>query len=506
MSDSKVKKNNSGGGLKAIRDVVIVAVILGGAFYWYFNRTENSKAANKTAAEAKNLLLRDNPADYEVAEAKLREVIEKYDANHGYSLAALAELSAILWGENHLGDRKADAEKFTALAMKANPAIAEQYAAKALVMSYGGDPKGAESFLATEVLEKGGGGARIYAALGQAQRGQGKLDEARRAFKAAFDADWRNARFAQLIGESYLEEGDGVNALAYFEKGLAANSDHYGSQLGAARARLMRGEQIKEATDAIERAIADSARLTPSLKARALVAQAELRLYEQKLDEAIASAQAASEADPAFAWVFAVKARALAFKGDKTAVEEFDKAIAADKYVAAFYFDAAVALASIGDATKAVSYLDSYPLKKDDQYFVKYGHVLRALGQLDNAIEKYDAAIAENETNSDAYLAKGTILVSQAKYDDATAVLELAVKAKEFNPPVYVQRAMIHFAKKEWEPGLQEYATALTQLRTQKAPREQLLAAIEDVKQLLLNARERQYAEVWVSEATNLIR
>jgi len=518
MSDkvSRSGPTNNQSGVKMIRDVLIVALVLGGGFYWYFNKTENSKAANKTAAEAKNLLLRDNPADYREAEAKLKEVLAKYDSSHGYSMAALAELEAILWGENHVTDRRAGAEEYVAKAMKANPGIAEQYAAKALVMTFDGDAAGAEAFLKDEVLEKGGGGPRILAAFGQAQRAQGKLEESRRAFKLAIDADWRNARFAQLIGESYLEEGDGANALAYFQKGLAANSDHYGCQLGAARARLMRGEQIKEATDAIERAM-KATDLTPALKARALVAQAELRLYEQKVDEAIASAAEAATADPSFPWAYAVKARALALKGSAEAVADFDKAIGADKYIAAFYFDAAVALASTGDATRAVTYLDKYPLKKDDQYFLKYGHVLRALGKLDEAIVKYDEAIKENQTNADAYLAKGGILVAQGaaeaapaekqkKFEEAQKVLETAIIAREFNPPVYVQMAEIHFQKKEWEEGLQRYATALSQWRTQKMPREELTAKIEDVKQRLLSARERQYAQAWESEATNLIR
>ncbi|AKU91316.1 tetratricopeptide repeat protein [Vulgatibacter incomptus] len=505
MSDKDSGSKSKQGAGRMVRDVVLVAVILGGGFYWYLHRTENSKAANKVAAEAKLLLLKDNPADYAAAEAKLKEVIEKYDSSHGYSLAALAETDAILWGENHVAAKQADAKAKTAAAMKANPGIAEQYSAEALVQTFDGKASQAETFLTKDVLEKGGGGARIYAALGQAQRAQGKLDDARRAFKAAFDADWRNPRFAQLIGESYLEEGDALNALAYFQKGLTANSEHFGSQLGSARARLMRGEQIKEATEAIERAVA-ATDLTPALKARALTAQAELRLFEQKVDQAIASATKAAEVDPSFAWAFAAKARAEARKNPGAAAASFDKAIEADRYVAAFYFDAAEALIASGDAAKATSYLEKFPLKKDDRYFLKYGAVFAAAGQLDKAIAKFDEAIKANETNADAYLAKGSALVAQKKLDEAQKVLEIAVRAREFNPPVYVQLANIRFEKKEWEEGMQQYATALTQWRNSKAPREQLTGAIQEVKQLLLKNGQKKYADVWESEATQLVR
>jgi len=511
MSDNDSPRSNANtqSGLRAIRDIVLVAIVLGAGFFWYYTKTTNEKLANATAIEARDLLLKDNPQDYEAAAAKLAEVLEKYDPQHGYSLAALAELNAILWGENHLESRKADALKFAAQAMAANPAIAEQYSAQALVTTFDGKAEEAERFLADSVLEKGGGGARIFAALGQAQRAQGKLVESRRAFKAAIDSDWRNARFAQLIGESYLEEGDTANAVAYFERGLAANSEHYGCRLGLARARLQRGEQVKESAEVIEKILGESANLTPALHAMALVAQAELRLLEQKVDEAIASASQAAEKDPAYAWAYAVKARAEANKGPENvsaAIADFDKAIAADPYVAAFHFDAAVTLASGGEADKAVEYLEKYPLKKDDRFHLKYGHVLRALDRLDAALVQYEEARKLNETNAEIYLSKGVVLIAQNKLDEARAELDMALRAQEFNPPVHVQIAQIHFAKKEWEEGLQTYARALEQWKRQRVPREQLAASIAEVKQLLLKAGQRQYAQIWEEEATAMVR
>lgn len=516
MSDKDLPNKKQQSGARAIRDVLLVAVILGGGFYWYYNSTENKKNASETAAVAKNAILRDNPENYAEAEAKLKEVLENYAPSHGYSLSALAELNVILWGEQHVASRKDAAVEYTAAAMKADPGIAEQYSAQALLWTFEGKAEEAERFLVTNVLEKGGGGARIFAALGQAQRAQGKLDEARRAYKAAYDADWRNARFAQLIGESYLEQGDAANALNYFQRGLAANSDHYASQLGAARARIQRGEQIDEAKESIKRAFEDMEKLPPSLKAEAHIAQAELHLAEQKLDEAIASAVAAAEADPADAWAYAVMARAKARKGDKSAVEDFDKAIEADPFVAAFHMEAAVTIAGIGDAEKAISYLEKYPLKKDDRYYLNFGHVLRGLGRLDEALARYEEAREKNETNAEVYLSKGIVLIAQAeaasgaektkKFEEASEQLDIAVKAQQFNPPVYVQKAQIHFAKKEWEQGLQQYATALDQWRRQRVPRERLVQTIEEVKQLLLRNGQRAYATVWEEEATGMIR
>jgi tetratricopeptide (TPR) repeat protein len=423
--------------------------------------------------------------------------------------AALAELNAILYGEHKLEDRKAAAESYIRKAVAEKTGIAEEYAAKAMMMTFDGDAAGAEAFLTREVLEKDGGGARIFAALGQAQRAQGKNADARRAFKAAHDADWRNPRFAQLIGESYLEEGDAANASAYFQKGQQSSSEHFGSAIGLARTRILQGSGLKEAGDTIKAGLEKASSLTPALKARLYVAKAELELVEQKFDEAIASASQAGEADPSFAWSFAARAKAEALKKDANAIASFEKAVAADPYVAAFYFDATRYLIGGGlDTAKALSFLDKWPsqLKKDDRYFVEYGNALRSLERFDEALAKYDEAIAANETNATAYVNKGAILRLQKKYDEAGKAFETATIAKEFYPELYVEKAMLAFEKKEYEAGLQEYATALSQWRQARASREQLTGKIAEVKDLLMKAGQRQYASAWESEATDLIR
>ncbi|WP_373045518.1 tetratricopeptide repeat protein [Vulgatibacter sp.] len=498
------EKSETGG--RFIRDVVIVAAVLAGGFGWYYTSSQKKAEADKTAKVAKDLLLKDDPKAYAQAEAKLKEVLA-LDSSHGYSLAALAELNAILYVDHNVGDRKGAASEFVAKAVAEKTSTAEEYAAKAMMMTAEGKAAEAEKFLTAEVLDKGAGGARIYAALGEALRAQGKLEEARRAFKAAFDADWRNPRFAVLIGESYLEEGDATNALAYFSKGLQSNSEHLGSMLGAARARIANGAGLKEAGDAIKSAMEREAELTPSLKARALVAKAELELFEQKVDDAIATAHAAAQADATDPWSFAVKAKAEASKKDANAITSFEKAIAADAYVAAFYFDAAkYLLAAELDSAKAISFLEQYPLKKDDKYFLEFGNALRRTGKLDDALAKYELGIKENEVNGALYVAKGSILREQSKFDEAEKAFEAAQAAQEFNPDLYVEKAMLRFAKKEYEQGMQEYATALTQWRQAKASREQLTAAIAQVKDLLAKAGQRQYAQVWETEATQLIR
>src|SRR5690606_35033268 len=144
----------------------------------------------------------------------------------------LAELNTILYAEHKVADRKAAAQDFVDRAVQRKTSTAEEYASRALLLVADGKAAEAERFLNAEVIEKDAGGARIFAALGMALEAQGKVAEARRAFKAAVDADWRNPRFAVLIGDSYLREGDAANALSYYQRGLQSNSEHLGSSIG----------------------------------------------------------------------------------------------------------------------------------------------------------------------------------------------------------------------------------------------------------------------------------
>lgn len=515
MTDKDVRKASGGDnweksetGGRFIRDIVIVAVVLAGGFGWYWKRSENSAAANKTAKAAQELMLKDTPASYEAARAKLEEVLQQYDSSHGYSLAALAELNAILVEEHKMADRKGDADEYTRKAIENQTNIAEEYAARAMLMVAEGKAAEAEKYLTDDVIEKGGGGAKIYAALAHALRAQGKLDEARRALKGAVDADWRNPRFAQLIGESYLEDGDGTNALAYFSKGLSANSEHFGSQIGAARARILMGNGLKEAGESIEAVLGKDSELSPGLKSQALLAKAELLLFEQKFDEAIASADQAARLDPSLSWSFTVTAKAHALKKDTAAAATgFEKAIAADPFVPAFYYDGARYLIAAGDdGSRALTFFEKFKGKKDDRFFLEYGNAYRNLGRFDDAIAQYDEAIKLNEVNGPVYLNKGAALRLQKKFADAEKAFEAAKAAQEFFPDLYVERAMLMFDRKEYESGMQEYATALTQWRQAKQPRERLTAAIAEVKDLLTKAGQKQYAQVWEREAGDLIR
>jgi tetratricopeptide (TPR) repeat protein len=487
-----------------VRDIAIVAVICVVGLALYKKKVDNDVAAHDLAKEASSLISRDNPADLELAATKLEAALA-IRPKHAYALASSAEIHAILHAEHKMPGHEGKAREFLERAEKHAFNLPQTYSTRALLMLAEGKAKAAEDYLTENVIKKDAGDARIFAALALAQRGQGKLVEARRSARAASDSDWRNPRFSQIVGDGYLEEGDAANALAYYAKALGSSSEHLASQLGKARTQIRRGESLQEVAGVIEKAL--EAKVSPRLKAIALVAKAEQQLLEQKFDEALETTAQAASADPTYAWSYSVQASAKVGKEDVPgAAADYDKAIEADKHVASFYFDAANTMAMAGDGERAIGYLEKFGLKKDDRYFLHYGNVLRRLERFDEAIAKYDDAIKENELNAEAYVSKGAVLISQNKLDEAQDALDRAVAAQEFNPDAYVQRGRLLFAKKEFEAGVQEYAQALSQWKQGRAPREQLAMVIENVKQLLLDSKQRDFARAWETEASNLIR
>ncbi len=500
-----------------LRDVSIVALVLAGAFGLYWYKTDQAHKANQTAKEGKDLLVRDNPKDLLAAEAKLKEVLAKYDDAHGYSLATLGEINAVLWADHHIEARKAEAESFVARAWKENPGIAEQFAAKAYLEIEQGKAAEVEGWLKKDVLDKNAGAGRVFNAYGRAQRAQGKLDAARQSLKGAFDADWRNPRFAMDAADVYLEDGDTLNAATFYNKGLSANADHLGCRIGFARTRIMRMEGLKDASDTLEEILGKpEAELTPNLKARALVARAELRLYEQKSVEALADANAAVAADGKYAPAYVAKGLALARTKDASAAAEFDRAIAADAFVASFYFDAAHALLDGGVAQeKALAYFEKFPLPKDDRYHLRYGDALRKLGKLSEAVAAYDASIKENPLNAPAHFQRsvalwGKKLDADAKKLDAEAKtnaeeamksVQVALGVQEMFPDAQIHKGDMLFADKKYQDALQDYFLALQHLRALKAPRERLNGLFEKIKGDLAKAKEKELGKVWETEA-----
>ena len=504
-----------------VRDVAIVALVLGAALYLYYRHEQNRRKLQILGGEAKELMLKDSLKGYAGAEKRLLEMVA-LDSSQPFALASLAELYALRWLDLGIDADSANAHRYAALAEATDAKINERYGAGILVRV--GDRRYEEALQYTAKI--GAASSHGVNGYGRVVRGLGRLDEARPALQASADSEWRNPRFACDIADLYFESGDFANAQASYAKGIAANGDHLRSLIGHARAQIARGQSLKEAGEALAGVLGRPAdQLTPKIKAMALTGMSELRGLEQKLDEGLKLADEAIALAPGSSWAHFAKARILAVQTDaQGAAAELDKALELDRYAPELYYTGSEALLDAGDATRAQAVLDAYAkaLKEDDRFHIAYGNLLMKVGKPEEALQHFDSAIRLNGFSAEAHYAKGAALFDARQrlladprdaqkraelMDGARKELELALEAREYFPAAHSKLGDLLFEKKEWVDGCQSYAQALVQMKALQVPQERLAELRDQIHgRLLTEARLPGTAKDWMDETGKLIR
>lgn len=516
------KKKESFG--SAILQIFLVAAVLGGAVYFFYQRGTVKKEVGEKMTAAKSTAMKDNPADLNSA-IKQVDAILAIDSSSADGLAFATALHTELWTVHRVPGEDAKAKDFLAKAEKADDRNREdRHSSKALLLVADGKAQEAENYV-EELRKRGGAGARLFYAQALALQAQGNLKLARSGFISAADKAWKDPAFTSGLGEANLAEGLYPQASDAFNKALAANPEHLRARLGAALTKVLRRTNMKDAQDLVtELATAD---LTPFLKSRRLTVAAELANVEGKFDDAIKLADEAIAANPADPWADFAKAHALGFKKDPKAGPAFEAVLAKNKVAPVFYFDGAALLQQMGRLDDALALLDKYEtqfknvkftdstgkeesyLGRDDRYWLARGDVLLAAGKDDLAMTAYESAInAKSIYQVRANYSKAALLVKRKDYDKAAELLV------DITPPdgtgvlaeAYVAMGEIQFAKTDYAPGCQNFAFALTRMKMMQAPREQLNALLEDVSKKLVAAKQKEIAKAWKEEATKLIQ
>ncbi|MGC4119250.1 MAG: tetratricopeptide repeat protein [Myxococcales bacterium] len=505
-----------------LRDVLIAALILGAGLYVYYQREQTGRKIRALGKEAKEYVLKDSVKAYGEAEKRLLEMTS-LDSDYPFALASLGELYATRWMDMGIEADAANAKKYTALSDKGDAKINERFGAVIMVML--AEKKYEDAAKYASDITKTAASSHVVNGYGRALRGLGRLDEARQALKKSADTEWRNPRFACDFADVFFEDGDFINAQAFYAKGVEANSEHVRSLIGRSRAQLARGQKIKEAYDTLTSILEKKDELPPRIKAQALTGMSEMRGLEQKFDEALQLADEAIKAYPDYSWAHFAKARILAVqKNAQGAAAEIDKTLELDRYVPEFYYNGSNAMMDAGDPAKAQALLDSFlkALKEDDRFHLAYGNLLMKVEKPEDALKHFDKAIELNNFNAVAHYAKGAALFDARKtfltdpkdtkkrdelFENSKKELDLALEVQEYFPAAHSKLGDILFEKEEWGDGCQSYAQALMQMKTLQAPRERMTELRERINdRLIKDAKKRDVAKAWMDETGKLIR
>jgi tetratricopeptide (TPR) repeat protein len=430
-----------------------------------------------------------------------------------------------LWLIHREPGAEAKAREFLEKAKKLDSQSEDRFGVEAQMLLAAGNAKGAEDFV-EDLRKRGGSGARIFYAQAAALKAQGNLKLAATGFRAAMDKAWKDLNYASAWGEAQLEEG-AAGAAETFTKATGQNPEHFRARLGLALARLQRRDRVGDAESIVKELLAREAELSAPQKARAYAIQAGIANIAQLPDEAIALADKALALNADDPWALFYKANALAMKKDPGAAAAYDALIARAPAAPVFYFDGAMNLHRAGQGEAGSALLAKYEsffknvknatidgkveiyLDRDDRYWLARGELLKAAGKLDEAMASFDKAIAAQSLNlTRAYYAKAALLLDKKEYDKAAELLVDITPPDGTGqlPEAYMAMGDILFQKKEWGPGCQNYAFALTRMRATQQPRERLNEVLTDVEKRLKAANQKDIAKLWMEEAKPLIQ
>jgi tetratricopeptide (TPR) repeat protein len=519
------KKRESFG--SAMVQIVIVAALLAVTVFLVYRRGSNRRDIAELMTQARQTALKGNLNDMKKAVKIAEEALAK-DPSAADPNAFTAAMYTDMWLIHQEPGAEAKAKEFLEKAKKVEEAgkgTDDRYGAEAMMMVAAGNAKGAEDFV-EELRKKGGSGARIFYAQAQAMKNQGNLKLAGVGYKAAVDKAWKDINYASGWGEELMEEGT-PGALDAFTKATGVNSEHFRARLGLALARVQRKDRVGDAEAIIKELQTRDAELSAPQKARALAISAAILNIQQQYDAAITAADQAIALNGSDPWALHAKANALAMKKDPGAPAAYDAVVAKSPSSPTFYFEGAANLQKAGMTDAAMALLSKYEaffknvknqtidgkdeiyLDRDDRYWLARGELLRTGGKQDEAMAAFEKAIAAKSLNlSRAYYSKAALLIEKKEFDKAGELLVDITPPDGSGriPEAYMAMGEILFQKKEYGPGCQNYAFALTRMKAAQEPREKLNDLLTDVEKRLKAANQKEIAKVWVSEAKPLIQ
>lgn len=412
---------------KFLRDVLIVAIVGGGALYWYMGFTQTQEQIAELTVEARRKMNRHDLKALKESEQLYRDILD-LDPNHGQSLASLARV--LYYQTDHGLDTVGEAQTILSKAKSAGTETPSRYAAEGYLMVAQGQGSQAVATV-REWIEEGKAAPPVAHALGVAYLSQGETIEANRVCRQAQEADFSNVAIRLTLAEASHRQGEEKSAI----KALSAvvrsnlNQNHLLAKAWLAALRAKNYGSLSAPVSLVE-SVKTSAEEDrgPYTKAHLLWAEGELSMSLGNAEGAIEKVEAAIKIRGDYAPYVDLKARALAAMGkNDEAMAAYEKAAEMKPTYRGILWDLAQLKSKLGDDS-ALTLIDQLektdPAKyKGPRYLIFRGeHALRK-GNLEEAKELFTQAAEEGD---DAQILFGLAKVTfeEEKQKDKKADLE----------------------------------------------------------------------------------
>jgi tetratricopeptide (TPR) repeat protein len=383
-----------------LRDVIIIAVLLGGGMYAYRKHIVTKEETGKLALAAIDKLAKDDLVSLKQAEESYKQILA-LDGDNDRGLCGLAETYFWEWREHGLPTRD-QAEQNLKHAIQEKSERPERYAMQAYLEISSGAASQASREL-KDLLDKGMGSSKLAHAYGWALLEEGNYIEANRVVRTALDTEFTGVRYALTLAEIAHRQGEERAAIRNLRRVLepSMNAQH---EIALAWSAALSAKNYGNVTGPAKN-IADVEAKKDKIGPRA---QSLLEWAHGELDLAVGNASGALEkAEDGitkmkdFAPVYDLKARALlAQKKYKEAVAVYEQAIAIKPEYRGIKRDLIVlksdhkddsALAMIDELEKESAAGPEFQILRGEHY-LKKGDLEKAKAAFTDAADKGDSA------------------------------------------------------------------------------------------------------------------
>ncbi|MBI4817553.1 MAG: hypothetical protein HY791_14930 [Deltaproteobacteria bacterium] len=511
----------------AVRDITLVAGLLAGGTYFYYNHVVTKEQVAKIAREATDYLRKDDLPSLKKAEERYLKIIE-LDDNNPAGLSALSELYYYMY--EHGLDTKAKSEDFLRKAQAEKAQTPEFLSASAQLRIDAGKASEVRDEL-KGLFEKGVYHAKLGHAYGEALLSLNNFLEANTALKQASEGAFNEVRIPLALAEVALRQGEERRASNFLNKALAKNlspTHDVALPMYAALLSKTQGDLIKAATELAEaQKIKDT--MGPVGLAHLAWAQGEFNLAISEFSAAQEKAEEAMKGRRDFAPYQSLLARALLAQGKRgDAIATYQAAIKLQPAYLAVNWELATLLSEGGDdaALDIVAAIEtSIPAESRTTEFELFRaeHYLRK-GKLAEAEAAYKKA-AELGSDPEILIGLTKIVFEQEKpkdkkadIDKVTGSLEEALEAgdKRYRgnfPDGQILLAQIQLWNNMIDAADQAYAKAEDQLKRMKKPTSEVLKHYDLVIRDYTNAKDKEIAkkaselkEAWVKKRAEYVK
>lgn len=461
-----------------MRDILIIAVLLGGGMYAYRKHIMTKEQVGGLSLQAGDKLSKDDLQSLKEAEETYKKILA-LDGDNERGLVGLAE--TYFHQSQHGLPTRDQSEQYLKRAIEEKSERPERYATQAYLLTTSGQAAAAER-LVKDALDRGMGSSKLAHAYGLALLEQGNYAEASRLIRTALDTEFSGVRYALSLAEVTHRQGEERSTASNLRKvlGSGMNPKHEIALAWLAAISAKNYGNITQPAKYIQDVQARKDKIGPRAQALLAWAEGELALAMGNAAGAAEKAEEAISKLKTYPPFFDLKARTLlAMKKPKDAMAVYEQAVAMKPEYRGIKRDLIVlksdrkddgALALIDELQKA------FPGTTGDCEIMRGEHYLKK-GDLEQAKAAFTRAADIGDKPADILfgLARVTFLeekkkTSKADLERVAEAFQSTIEKKAVYPEVHEYMAQISLWNFDVAGANNSYIEAETQYKKQNRP------------------------------------